>query len=274
VKAILPDFLKPYADLIQGSALAIGIFIIGWMLSKWAHAAVLKLGRKRDFDEALVRFLGAFARYTVILATVLTALGAVGVKTTSFVAIFASAGLAVGLALQGNLAHFASGVMILLFRPFTIDHFVEIAGKTGTVKDIGLFATTLSTPNNETIIIPNGKITGDVITNYTVSGTRRGTVGVGAFYGCDVKKTSEVLLAAVKELPMVLKDPEPAVALTNLGASSVDFTLFAWCETAEYLAMLAAMRQAAYDSLNEAGIEIPFNQIVVHQAPTESDAAA
>jgi small conductance mechanosensitive channel len=156
--------------------------------------------------------------------------------------------------------------MLLFFRPFTLGDFVTIAGQTGTVDDIGLFATTLITPNNEKIIIPNAKITGDSIQNLTTLGKRRGIVDVGVAYGADVARVMQVLQAAVQPLDKVLKDPAPAVAFTGLGASSLDFKVLAWCNAPDYLAMLHDVRKAAYDALNAAGIEIPFNQIVVHQA--------
>jgi small conductance mechanosensitive channel len=172
----------------------------------------------------------------------------------------------VGLALQGNLSHFASGVMILFFRPFRLEDFVDLAGHKGTVKDIGLFATTLHSPNNEKVIIANGKITSDSIVNYTVLGTRRGIVSVGVAYGADVERVRQILLEAVKPLDLVLDDPAPAVAFVDLGASSLDFNVLTWCQAPNYLGMLAQVRTAIYDALNSAGIEIPFNQIVVHQA--------
>ncbi|MCK5800313.1 MAG: mechanosensitive ion channel family protein, partial [Deltaproteobacteria bacterium] len=199
--------------------------------------------------------------------------GAVGVQTTSVVAIFASAGLAIGLALQGSLANFASGVMILLFRPFALADFVTVGGNTGVVDDIGIFATTLVTPNNETIIVSNKAVTGDTITNYTRRGTRRGAVDVGVNYGAKIEEVIPILEAAGKKSVLTLDDPAPAVAFVSLGASSLDFKVLVWSKAADYLGMLHEVRTNVYDGLNAAGIEIPYQQIVVHQAEGDGEMA-
>ena len=262
----IPSALQPYMPLIEGIALAILIFFIGWIVSKWANKITARVLRRSKVDEALCRFLGTIAQYTVLAATVISALGAVGVETTSLVAVFASAGLAVGLALQGNLANFASGVMILFFRPVNLEDLVTVGGHTGFVKDIGIFASTILTPDNEKIIVPNSAITGDAIVNHTAMGTRRGAIDVGVAYGSDLQQVQQVLLKAATLSPVVLKDPAPAIAFVGLGASSLDLKVFVWCQSADYLDMLHQVRTAVYDELNAAGIEIPFNQIVVHQA--------
>ncbi len=263
---IFPDWLSPYLPLLKSVALAIAIFVGGWIASKIAAKAVRGLLTRRKIDQTVVRFLGSLTLYAGVAATIIAALGAVGVETTSLVAVFASAGLAVGLALQGSLANFASGVLILIQRPIAVDDVVEVAGKAGRVDEIGLFATTLVTLDNERITIPNAKITGDTVTNFTVLGTRRGSVDVGVAYGSDVGKVMEALSAAAKSVGEVLDDPAPAVAFVGLGASSLDFTVLTWCKAPDYLAMLSNLRRAIYEKLDEAGIEIPFNQIVVHQA--------
>lgn len=263
---LLPELIRPYYPLIEGAVIAIAILVVGWIASKLFEKWVVAGVRRSKIDEALGRFLGGLTRYAILAATFIAALGAVGLQTTSLVAIFASAGLAVGLALQGSLANFASGVMILFFRPFGLGDFVVAGGKTGTVDDIGIFVTTLVTPDNEKVIIPNKKVTDDVITNYTARGQRRGGVDVGVAYGADVAKVLEVLLAAAKKADLVLDDPEPAVAFVGLGASSLDFKVLTWSKSADYLGMLHNVRHGVYDGLNAAGIEIPFNQIVVHKA--------
>ncbi len=250
----------------QSILMAAVILFIGWMASKWTHLIILSVARGRRLDEALSRFAASIAQYTILAATIITSLGAVGVETTSLVAIFASAGLAVGLALQGSLANFASGVLILFFRPFDLGDLVQAGGHTGEVKDIGLFATTLQNLSNDRIIVPNAAITGGSIINHTVLGTRRGTVSVGVAYGSEVGRVIEVLTAAASKAPLVLDTPAPAVALVGLGASSVDFAVHCWCKSADYNAMMSSARRAVYEGLAEAGIEIPFNQIVVHKA--------
>jgi small conductance mechanosensitive channel len=266
----LQSFLAWGLPFAQDFLLAIVIFVIGWLVSKWTNRGVQRALTRGKVDLALARFLGSIAQYTVLVAAVIAALGTVGIETTSVVAVFASAGLAVGLALQGSLSNFASGVMILFFKPFVLDDVITAAGHTGKVVDIGLFATSLNTPDNMKIIIPNSALTGGSIVNITTMGTRRGTVEVGVAYGLELEKVQAVLEKAAAKPGLVLQDPAPSVAFVGLGASSLDFAVMTWCRSADYLAMLHAVRCEVYDELNAAGIEIPFNQIVVHQAEGEA----
>lgn len=258
--------IETYWPVIISLGTALLVLIVGWIAAKWANRLVLKAFRSRNMDEALGRFLGSMAKYAVLAAVVISALGRVGIQAASLITLFATAGLAVGLALQGSLSNFASGVMILLFRPFDIGDRVEAGGATGTVRDIGIMATTILTPENHRIIVPNSNVMGDKITNYTVEGKIRGSVDVGVAYGSDVAQVEKILKAAANRIDLTLDDPAPGVAFVGLGASSLDFKVLVWAKPADFLAMLAAVRTAVYDDLNEAGIEIPFNQIVVHQA--------
>jgi small conductance mechanosensitive channel len=258
--------LEPYEGLIVGGATALLILIIGWIISKWVNSLTRKVLLGRKIDEALSRFLGQIAQYVVLAAALIAALEAVGVVTTSLIAILGSAGLAVGLALQGNLGHFASGVMILFFRPFGLGDIISAGGHTGLVDDIGLFATTLKTPDNEKAIVPNGGVTGGPIVNHTVLGQRRGSIEVGVAYGSDLAKVIEILEKAAKRADLVLADPAPAVAFVGLGASSLDLVVMPWSTSDDYLGMLHNVRTAVYEELNAAGVDIPFNQIVVHNA--------
>lgn len=269
-QALLDNYIPKLIDFAQGALQCILILVVGWIVSKWAMKAVSKLLANRQVDAALTKFLSQLAYYFVLAATLIAALGTVGVETTSVVALLGSAGLAVGLALQGNLSHFASGVMILFFRPFTIGDVITAAGHTGGVQDIGLFATILHTPDGQKIIIPNGAITGGSIVNITTRGTRRGAVSVGVAYGADVARVQAILEKSATKPTVALADPGPAVAFVGLGASSLDFNVMAWCKSSDYLALLHQLHINIYNDLNEAGIEIPFNQIVVHQAPPEA----
>lgn len=268
MKEILPKFIQPYFPLIQGVVIAIAILVIGWIISKIIEKAIRAAFDKAKVDAALGRFVGSLIRYAVLAATFIAALGAVGVQTTSVVAIFASAGLAVGLALQGSLANFASGVMILFFRPFSLGDVITAAGSTGTVNDIGIFNTTLLTPDNETVIIGNKAVTGSTIINITKQGTRRGHIDVGVAYGTKIEDVIPILKAAAESAELTLKEPAPAVAFVGLGASSIDFKVFAWAKSPEWLAMKHNLLTAVYTALNDANIEIPFPQQVNHQAPT------
>ena len=164
------------------------------------------------------------------------------------------------------MSHFASGVLLLLFRPFTIGDRVTAAGETGKVEDVGLFATTLSTPANERIILPNSMVTGDTITNQTASGQIRSSIDAGVAYGADIEEVCKVLLAAAESCDLVLDDPGPGVAFVEMAASSLNFKVHCWARPGDNVDMQHQVRTAIYDKLNEAGIEIPFDQLVVHKA--------
>jgi small conductance mechanosensitive channel len=251
---------------MRGITVAVAILVAGWIVAKWANRLTRKGLSHRKIDEALARFLAVIAQYTVLAAAIITALGAVGIQTTSLVAVFASAGLAIGLALQGSLGSFASGVMILFFRPFTLGDKVTAGGQTGVVDDIGLFATTLITADNETIIVPNSAITSASIVNFTKRGTLRGAVDVGLAYGTDVAKALSVMMAAAQRTELALGDPASAVAFGGFGPYALNFTVTAWAKPADYLGMLHNLRRAIYEDLNAAKIQIPLSQVVVQKA--------
>ena len=265
----IPDYIKPYAPLIGKLTYGLAILILGWMISKWTSRFVKTMLSKTKTDEALARFLASIAQYAILAATIIAALNQVGVQTTSLVALLASAGLAIGLALQGSLSNFASGVMILGFRPFLLGDYVEIGGKSGTVDDIGMFMTRMIAPNNETVIVPNSEVTGSSIINYTARGVRRGVIDVGVAYGEDVRKVQSVLEETVKAHEFCLEDPPPSAVLSAFGASSVDFQVRAYAKNDDFWPMLNELKMRVYEALNKEGIEIPFNQMVVHQAPAE-----
>ena len=269
----MPDFSDPATmqlytakvySLASGALLAIAILAAGWVASKWASALIIRAGK--HLDDAVVRFLASIGRYAVLAAAVIAALGAVGVETTSLVAIFGAAGLAVGLALQGSLSNFAAGVMILVFRPFELGDVVNAGGETGGVIDIGLFATTLRTPENHTIVVPNSSVTGGTITNYTREGTRRGTIDIGVAYGTPLESVHEAAMAALAKCDLALKDPAPGFAFTEMAASSLNFQLHVWANCADFLGMLHQVRSAVHDELVARDIDIPFDQVVVHKA--------
>lgn len=266
LQSFLPDRLDSYAGLIAGAATALLIFILGWIASKWIHAIVLRALRKGKVDEALARFLSAMAQYLVLAVVVITSLTKVGVASTSFVALLGAAGLAVGLALQGTLSNFAAGVMILLFRPFTIGHRVTVAGHTGGVEEVGMFATTLRTPNNETIIIPNSEITASSIVNYTSAGLYRVTADIGVAYGLEYADVEPILIEAMRGVEGVSAEKNPDVVLGGFGASSIDLVARAWCDPDDAPAVTHGIKVAIYAALEEANVEIPFAQLVLHKA--------
>jgi len=253
-------------NLGLGMLQALAILFVGWLISKWAYRFAVNQIQKRQLDPALGKFLASMLQWTIIGAAAIASLGAVGIETTSVVAIFASAGIAVGLALQGSLSNFAAGVMILVFRPFTIGDMISAGGETGVVHEIGMFATTMHTADGLTIIVPNSAITGGTITNITTKGTRRADVPVGVAYGEDPAKIMKILADAAASASTTNADPAPAVAFVGLGASSIDFMVMAWCDSADYLAALHQIREACYNALNREGVEIPYDQVVVHKA--------
>ncbi len=265
-----PEQISAWTDkgiewtLLGGQAVL--VLIVGWLVSNMVYSRTVTTVQARGLDLSLGRFLAQLVRWAILGATVIAALGIVKVEVMGLMAVFASAGVAVGLALQGNLSNFASGVMILIFRPFDVGDVITAAGNTGGVQEIGLFSTVLHTPGNEKIIVPNSAITGGTIMNLTALGTRRAAIPVGVAYGCDAVQVMSVLKKAADTVSLVLPDPASAVAFTGLGASSVDFTVLVWCKSADWVAVQGQVRHACYDALNEAGIEIPFNQIVVHNA--------
>lgn len=207
----IPGIPQEYVALIVGIVTAIVIFIVGIIVAGWANALVRRALRSRKVDESLVGFLAALARWLVLAAAVIVALERVGLQTTSLVALLGSAGIAIGLALRGNLAHFASGVMILLFRPFSVGDYIETADKQGWVTNIGLFTTTLMTLDSETVLIPNGA----VMVNDSASGKRRAHIAVGVAYGSKVSEVVTALTKAADRCETVMKDPAPVIAFVG-----------------------------------------------------------
>jgi small conductance mechanosensitive channel len=255
-------------DVIWTVVVALLTMTAGWIIGKIAKKAVLTILKKRDIgSEALARFLSDMVRWVILAVAVIAAIEKMGVQTTSVLTLLASAGLAVGLALQGSLAHFASGVMLLIFRPFDIGDVVTAGGHTGKIMDIGLFATTLHTPDQEKIIVPNGQISGGSIVNITALGRRRGVVDVGVAYGTDIDKVVALCTKAAAAVDVVEDGAGVTVAFTNMAASAIEFKVLFFTSSADHLDGLHRVRKACYDALNAEGIDIPFDQVVMHQAP-------
>lgn len=266
------EALKPYMTQIYPMATSLLqcllILIVGWIAAGGVQRALVKhLENKRKLDRSLSRFCGNAARYLVLAGAVIAALGTVGVETTSFVALLGSVGLAVGLALQGNLSHFASGVMLLFFRPFEDGDVVTAGGHTGKVDHIGIFATTLYTPDNQKIILPNSIVTSGSIVNITPEGIRRCVINVGVAYGSDIDEIVKILTTAASKADMVLSEPGVGAAFVGMGASSVDFIVFGWCKADDFAGVIHSLHTESYNALNAAGIDIPYPQMVTHQAP-------
>ena len=238
---------------------ALIVLVVGlWLAGRIKAAARRAMSKTRKIDETLAGFLSSLIYYGLVALVVITTLGVFGVPTTSFAALIGAAGLAIGLALQGTLGHVASGVMMLGFRPFDVGDFVETAGQSGTVKQIGLFTTELATPDNKKIIIPNGKIFDDVITNYAGYDTRRVDLVFGVSYGDDLDKAMRLIRSEVEKQPRAKTEPAPVIAVDNLGDSSVDIICRVWVERADYFDVKWALTQAVKERFDAEGVSIPF----------------
>ncbi|GAA6189685.1 mechanosensitive ion channel [Litorivita sp. NS0012-18] len=253
---------------MAGSVLsALVILLLGFVVAGWARRRLVKMGETyARLDSTLFAFLGNIARYTILAFAVLFVLNTFGIQTTSIVAVIGAAGLAIGLALQGTLSNVAAGVMIILFRPIKIGDFVEVAGKTGTVKDISLNFTELADTSNVQVIIPNSQVWGDVISNYSSNNTRRAEWTFGVGYGANLKDADDIIRATILSDPRALSDPEPFVQVTNLGDSSVDFLVRVWCDASDYFAFRADMTRAIKEAFDAGGIDIPFPTRTFYQA--------
>lgn len=238
---------------------ALIILVIGlWLAGRIRHIVKRTMLKSPRVDETLSGFLSSLVYYALIVLVLITTLGIFGVPTTSFAAVIGAAGLAIGLALQGTLGHVASGVMMLGFRPFDVGDFVEAAGVSGTVKMIGLFTTEIATTDNKMIIVPNGKIFDDVITNYAGYDTRRVDFVFGVSYDDDLDKAMSVIRAEVEKESRAKSDPEPVIAVDNLGGSSVDIICRVWVERADYFPVKWALTKSVKEALDENEISIPY----------------
>ena len=248
----------------QPVLLALVLIIAVFLVAGWARGLTKKACGKAKVEETLARFLSNVVRYLILIAGGIMILGTLGVETTSLAAVLAAAGFAIGMAMSGMLGNIAAGVMLLLFRPFKVGDVVNAAGTTGKIYEIGLFTTSFDTPDNRRIIIPNNSIFGGTIENISHHATRRVAVDVGTDYGADIDKAREVMLAAAKGTDNILTDPEPAVVLTALGGSSIDWSVRVWVNSGDYWAVMDALTRNVKYALDEAGIGIPFPQMDVH----------
>src|SRR5210317_601703 len=259
------DALKVNAfEWAEHIVLAIVIFWIGMRVVKVMMRAFTKALTLREVDASLSTFLQSFLKIALQAVVVIATINQLGVETTSFVALLGAAGLAVGMALSGTLQNFAGGVMILIFKPFKVGDFIEAQGYAGTVNAIQIFNTILKTPDNKTIIIPNGGLSTASMVNYSTEPTRRVDWTFGIAYGDDIDKAKEVLRSLLATNESVLKDPAPFVELAELADSSVNFTVRAWVNAADYWTVHFYMLDMVYRRFAEEGLNIPFPQMDVH----------
>jgi len=243
---------------------AIIILIIGKWISRKISGLVSKLLKKNDVDVTLINFLENIVYYTLMVVVAIAALGQLGINTTSFLTIVGAAGLAVGLALKDSLSNFASGVMLILFRPFRIGDVVNAGGVLGKVNGITIFNTILNTPDNQRVIIPNSSITSGVITNITANPTRRVDLVMGISYEDDILKAKKIMEQIISDDDKVLSDPPPTVAVSELADSSVNFVVRPWVKTDDYWDVYFGLTEKIKTSFDQEGITIPYPQQDVH----------
>lgn len=245
---------------LGGSLLgAIAMLLAGVLVSRWASRRIRDISKRfESLDDTLFNFLANIARYAILVFTVLFVLNTFGIQTTSILALIGAAGLAIGLALQGTLSNVAAGVMIVFFRPFKMGDFVELAGVSGTVKDITLNFTELANTSNIQIIVPNAQVWGNIITNYSTNATRRAEWIFGVAYGANLKDAEKAIRDTIMADPRSMTDPAPFIQVNNLGDFSVDFLVRVWVPSSEYFQYQADMKRGVKEALDAAGIEIPF----------------
>lgn len=243
---------------------AIIVFFVGKWLAKWLTGVAKKLMEKSKVDEMLIGFFGNGIYILLMAIVIISALNTLGVPTTSAVAILGAAGLAVGLALQGSLSNFASGVLIIIFRPFKTGDFIDAGGAAGIVEEISIFTTIMKTPDNKKMIVPNGAIMGGNITNISAHPTRRVDMVFGVSYSDDLKKVRAIIEEVVGADDRILKDPEVTIAICELADSSVNFAVRPWVNAADYWAVFFDLNEKMKIRFDEEGISIPFPQQDVH----------
>ena len=245
---------------------AISIYIVGRFIIKQVGRLLARILEKRKLEISVQTFLRSLVSILLNLILAFAIVSRLGVETTSFAALLASAGVAIGMALSGNLSNFAGGLIILVFKPFKVGDYIEGQNANGTVREIQIFHTILTTVDNKVIYVPNGALSSNAITNYNKQETRRAEWVFGVEYGEDFEKVKAVLQRIIDADPRILKDPAPMIALGALSASSVDIKVRAWAKTADYWDVYFDMNKIVYDTFNKEGIGFPFPQLTVHQA--------
>jgi small conductance mechanosensitive channel len=249
---------------------ALVVLLVGWWIARLLAAVVRRMMTRAEVDSTLVSFVSNLTYLGLMALVAITALGQLGINTTSFAAIIAAAGLAVGFALQGSLSNFAAGVMLIMFRPFKVGDYVEAGGVSGAVEEVQVFATRLRTPDNKEITVPNGQITGGSIVNYSAKDTRRIDLVFGIGYDDDLAKAKSILHEAVTDDDRVLQDPEPTIVVLELGDSSVNFAVRPWVKTGDYWPVYFDLTERIKLEFDAQGVSIPFPQTDVHLHQVEA----
>ncbi|MBL1211870.1 MAG: mechanosensitive ion channel [Ignavibacteriae bacterium] len=264
----MEDILKQIETVVATYGLnivaAIVILIVGLWLAKIISKSVVKMMLKKNVDATLTNFLGSIVKIGIIAFVVMAVISKLGIETTSFVAVIGAIGLAIGFALQGSLSNIAAGVMIIIFRQIKVGDFIEGGGSVGSVETVGIFSTTLTTPDNKVIYVPNSKLVGDNIVNYSVKDTRRVDMVFGIGYSDDIDKAKTVINRVLNSNDKVLKDPAPLVVVTELADSSVNFNVRPWVNAADYWGVYFYCHEEIKKQFDAENISIPFPQTDVH----------
>lgn len=260
-----PDKMGKYFDIAMELAIqyglkliaAVAIFIIGKMVAKWVKKLAIRVMKKSNVDPIIIGFTSSITYIAILTFVVVAAIGQLGIQTTSFIAILGAAGLAIGLALQGSLANFAAGFLLIIFRPFKVGDVIEAAGVTGKVNTIHIFTTTLTTGDNKTIIIPNAKLSRDNIINYSAQETRRVDITIGVSYDADLKKVRTILEDIASKDERILKEPSHLIAVSELADNRVNFAFRLWVKSADYWRVFFDINESVKIRFDEAGIGLP-----------------
>ena len=267
VNEFIAKALNSCIDLGGKILAALIIFIIGKLIVNWINRLFAKMLERRKVDASIQSFLKSIVNITLLVLLFLAVIGKLGIELTSFAALLASAGVAIGMALSGNLSNFAGGVIILVFRPYKVGDYIEAStGASGTVTDIQIFHTVLTTPDNRVVFAPNGAMSGAVVTNYSRKDTRRVDFSFGVEYGTDFELAKSTIMEVISKDSRILKDPAPFIELGALADSSVNITVRVWVNAADYWGVNFDMNKNVYATFNEKGISFPFPQLTVHQA--------
>ena len=266
LEKVIQQIITFSVDAGKSILLAAVIFIAGRFLISVINRLVVQMMERRKIDATIQSFLRSFINILLTILLLISVVSALGVNTTSFAALMASAGVAIGMALSGNLQNLAGGLIILLFKPYKVGDYIDAQGVSGTVKEIQIFHTVLTTPDNKIIYVPNGSLSSGSVTNYSLSALRRVDWTIGVEYGTEIEKVRQTALDLIKKDSRILTDPAPFIALSALADSSVNITIRVWTKNEDYWGVFFDMNQNIYEVFNKEGIAFPFPQVTVHQA--------
>ena len=266
LEKVIEQTIRAGIEAGKSILLALVIFLVGRVLIGLINTLAARMMERKHLDASIQSFLKSFINILLTILLLISVVSALGVNTTSFAALLASAGVAVGMALSGNLQNLAGGIIILLFKPYKVGDYVDAQGVSGTVKEIQIFHTILQTVDHKVIYVPNGALSSGSVVNYSLSEDRRIEWSIGVEYGTDAEKVKSTLLSIASADGRILQDPAPFIALSGLGESSVDFVLRAWVKNADYWDVYFDLNRQIYEVFGQKGISFPFPQMVVHQA--------